>query len=239
MVLLAYLKKCQFDAELERFFDMSVSIEDFEIEEMKEEYFKRVCPLSAVKEISGKDKDYQLDVITTDEYNQSKADAGIPIILNRLFRSYFGLLMSLDIQEFDAVDRFENELIENLGNNEAIKNYNPLCFDDWDLLPIDELIGLNRKLLSRYRKYIAESMLKSDLNIDIIDKGKILKRFQENYEPNQDIFYLLDITKDDNDFKSFINHLNEYCQYLIYCDEDCNPSKEDFKRGIIIDCVMW
>ncbi|MBP5421639.1 MAG: hypothetical protein J6Y78_04255 [Paludibacteraceae bacterium] len=239
MVLLDYLKKCDFDARLERYFDQSMQFESFEIGILKDDYFKTVDVDWEVFFIDADDDDadYQIDIITTNKYHQAKKDADITESANRMLRILYGFKMSIYYQDdLLMIDRFEDDFFNALDNYNQ-KNYNPLLFDDWDALDYSDLLDLNYQLESRICKESANRLYKSNPNIDVFDVLTICNRFIAEFEPDFDLIDFISRINS-NSFADLIDSLNDWLQYFIFCDSDANPSNEDYRCQIIIGCVL-
>lgn len=241
MILKQYLYKCDFDARLERFIDQSIEIEWHEVKYLIKEY-QTFCPLTSLNDVDVYESDAidSVDLITTKEYNKSKNLVNIPADIDRLFRIYYGFLMSIRYQDdFLMLDRFEEEYFDQLDNYQQ-KNYEPIIKDDlWDELPLNTLHKMNWELIERIENELLNRIMQNPIKIDEMDAIQILIRFQDNYDPSRDIWDLIDTMKDNlTNLPNLINNLNYYSQELIFCDEDGNPSNKDYKSSIFVDCVL-
>lgn len=242
-MLLSYLRKCEFDAQFERLCNQNSLDEDYEARDLIKDYSADIIILNDVKSLDlshPQDALYEFDVITRDEYIADKTSANIPQALDNLLRSYYMFELSIYHQDaWDFLDRFEEELFDQLSNIEQ-KNYCSICYDGWDALDIESLKRLNYELHNRYQEEIATHMLKSSIKVDIIDKMTILKRFRDIYEPDwDDLFDLADrINIQIGNLPDFIESLNGWLKWFYFNDGDGNPSDDDYSASIIIDCVL-
>lgn len=236
-----YLRKCDFDARLERFFDQSIMIEPEDIEALKSEYVD-ICPLPSIINLdcNETDADDILDAHTTAEYRKSKILADVSSDLDTLFRIYFGFLMSFRIQDdFMMLDRFEEDYFDQLDNMSQ-KNYEPIIRDDyWDDLPMDMLWNMNFKLARRIETELLRRIMQNPPKIDVMDGIEILERYIDNYDPSDEIWNLIERKSDVlTDLDALIESLNANMQDFVFPDEDGNPSKKDYKMYIFMDCVI-
>ena len=154
-------------------------------------------------------------------------------ILNEFYRyRYDRFYMGFD----DKDDLFQ--YVENLFN--VLDNFHQKNFIGVDEDASEQ--NLKSFLMTTYDGLIVEYFEDDIFNCKcgFVDKLDIVREFASNYDGNsfEDMEYM-QMLNQEKTFKDVFNHLNLYCQTFIYCDEDGNPSKDNYTFPLIMDCIGW
>lgn len=173
------------------------------------------------------------------ENKESKVRKSLNIsdAFSRILNQYYQFRYDCYYMGFECIEDFvqyEEDLF-NILDNEHQKNFCPIPADASEDDYKSSLNDLYNALIVEYfkRDLYAES-------VGFLNKLHILKEFRTLYDG--DAFPTMEYMSFFNDcisFEDLFDSMNDYCQELIYPDDDGNPSDEDFTDGLILDCINW